>query len=58
MPIRLETAPAVARLLADAVRMRDRLEEQARRERAEHGGEYLRPVMLNPGAKEERGGHR
>ncbi|HQL96242.1 MAG TPA: restriction endonuclease subunit R, partial [Candidatus Hydrogenedentes bacterium] len=46
MPIRLETRPQWRELLADAVRMRDRLEEQARREREEHGGEYLRPVML------------
>lgn len=46
MPIRLETRPQWKELLADAVKTRDRLEELAKRERSEHGGEYLRPVML------------
>ncbi len=46
MPIRLETRPQWKELLADAIGTRDRLETLANRERAEHGGEYLRPVML------------
>lgn len=46
MPIRLETRPQWKELLSDAIRTRDRLEQLAKRERAEHGGEYLRPVML------------
>lgn len=46
MPIRLETRPQWRELLSDAIRMRDRLEELANQERTEHGGEYLRPVML------------
>jgi len=46
IPIRLETRPQWKELLGDAIRTLDRLEQQARRERTEHGGEYLRPVML------------
>ncbi len=46
MPIRLETRPQWRELLSDAIRMRDRLEELAKRERTQHGGDYLRPVML------------
>lgn len=46
MPIRLETRPQWRELLGDAIRTLDRLEQQARLERTEHGGEYLRPVML------------
>lgn len=46
MPIRLETRPQWKELLADAIRTRDTLEALAKKERAEHGAEYLRPVML------------
>lgn len=46
MPIRLETRAQWKELLADAIRTRDTLEQLAKKERAEHGGEYVRPVML------------
>lgn len=46
MPIRIETRAQWRELLGDTIRTRDRLEQLAKRERTENGGEYLRPVML------------
>lgn len=46
MPIRLETRAQWKELLSDAIQTRERLEQLAKRERSEHGGEYVRPVML------------
>jgi type III restriction enzyme len=46
MPIRLETRPQWKELLSDAIRTRDRLEQQARKEQIEKHGDYIRPVML------------
>jgi type III restriction enzyme len=46
MPIRLETRPQWKELLRDAIQTRDKLEQLAKQERSEHGGEYIRPVML------------
>lgn len=46
MPIRLETRSEWRLLLADAINMREQLEQLAKRERQESRGEYIRPVML------------
>ncbi len=45
LPIRLEARPAWKELLADAVRMRRHLEDEARLEQQQNG-EYLRPILL------------
>ncbi|MCC6489055.1 MAG: DEAD/DEAH box helicase family protein [Candidatus Hydrogenedentes bacterium] len=46
MPIRLETRPQWKELLADAIQTLYRLDQLAKRERAEGTGGYVRPVML------------
>jgi type III restriction enzyme len=55
IPIRLETRPTWKDLMADAVAMRDKLEDVAKQERTETG-EYLRPIMLIQ-AQPQRQGH-
>ena len=51
LPIMLECEPDAQRCLALAIDQREQLDALAKRDRVEHGGRYLRPLVLIQGEK-------